>query len=226
MSATGAMLKQGFNMLMHEHGQTILIYKNYGTPQQTIHEARGLKNSEERRPDKVLFQFGELQSVSRGDILQVKGSRDLWCVTDTEDEVEGGVLISFTVHVAKQDAPRREWPNHQPIHLNVNAPVYGTIQIQSPNSSQNVSISLNQVEVSLEKLKDLLSKSSINELDKEEALAAIDRINQLAHKPKTNDVIARAKEKLELVKNTIGTAVELSKITAPYIALIGEHFAK
>jgi Uncharacterized protein conserved in bacteria (DUF2321) len=100
-----------------------------------------------------------------------------------------------------------------------------TIQFQSPNSSQAASVSILQIEETIKRLNELVRECPANELDKEDATAALERIRQLAEKPKNAEVFARANEKLELVKNTIGTAVELGKIAVPYIAILANHFA-
>ena len=99
------------------------------------------------------------------------------------------------------------------------------IQFHSSNSSQTASVSILKIEESVKKLSELIGQSSVSDLDKEEANAALERIHQLAQKPKSVEVLTTANEKLELVKNTIGTAVELSKIAAPYIAILANHFA-
>jgi hypothetical protein len=62
-------------------------------------------------------------------------------------------------------------------------------------------------------------------LDKEDALLALERLNQLAQKEKTSDVIAKAKDKLDLVIKTLQVSTELSKIAAPYITLLAAHFS-
>ena len=114
----------------------------------------------------------------------------------------------------------------RPTSIVVHGNVIGGIQSNSPNSTQAVSVTLTKVDESIKQLGDLVSRSSASELDKEEAVAALERVRTLTTKAKSAEVIAKANEKLDLVKKTIGTAVELSKIAAPYITLLGEYFAK
>ena len=139
-----------------------------------------------------------------------------------------GRMTTYGVDViekARTPQPVREDKSFSPTNLVVNAPVVGGIQIHSPHSTQTVSVTLTKIDESVKNLGELIYKCSASELDKEEAIAALDRIRQLAEKSKSPEVLAKANEKLELVKNTIGTAVELSKVAAPYIALLANHFA-
>ncbi|HEY6185775.1 MAG TPA: hypothetical protein VIW67_26270 [Terriglobales bacterium] len=82
----GKTMREGFEEMVRMLGCTVQIYKNLGTRDQKVTEVRGLKNSEKNRPDKVIFQFLEALDIQNGDILQQKGTRDLWRVIDTEDE--------------------------------------------------------------------------------------------------------------------------------------------
>lgn len=107
----------------------------------------------------------------------------------------------------------------------VHGNVVGGIQANSPNSMQMVSTSLTHLDESFTKLRECVEQSLADELDKEDASAALDLLRKLAQKPKSPEVFARAKEKLELVERTINTAAGLSKIAAPYIALLASHFA-
>jgi hypothetical protein len=222
MSHLATSMKLGFEMIMRTQGTAVLIHKNYGTANQTTREVRGLKNSEERRPEKVIFQFSEIEEIKRGDFLQVKGSRDLWQVTETEDEVDDGIVICFEARVEKVDGARSVHPRD----VVINGHVYGGVQVGNQNSTQTVSVHLTQLNESVAKLKQLVSESGVSSLEKEDAILALERISQLAAKEKSPEVVAKAKEKLELVRSTIGAAVDLSKIAAPYIAMLGEHFAK
>jgi len=213
-------------MLMNVHGAAVLIHKNFASSNQTTREVRGLKNNEKNKLDKVMFQFPEVEDINIGDVLQLKAGRDLWQVTETEDTIHGDVLTNFTAKVRKLNAPAPAEPRAKSANsLVIHGDVYGAVQIGNEHSSQSVLVQLTKVDQSISELKKLIPQAPASELDKEEALLALERLTQLSKKEKTPDVIARAKDKLEVVKNTLQTAVELGKVAAPYIALLAAHFA-
>jgi hypothetical protein len=221
----GQAFKNGFSMLMNVHGTDVLIHKDYGRQNQGTRQVRGIKSSEKNKPEKVMFFFPEVEDINIGDVLQVKAGRDLWQVTETEDTIHGDVLTNFAARVKKLNGaaePRAKSPNSLVIH----GDVYGAVQIGNEHSSQSVSVQLSQVDRSISELQKMIPQTAASELDKEEALHALDRLTQLSKKEKSPDVIAKAKDKLEIVKNVIGTAVDLGKIATPYIAILGSHFAQ
>ncbi|HEY0461351.1 MAG TPA: hypothetical protein VGC97_19610 [Pyrinomonadaceae bacterium] len=99
MSAGRAYKKKIETMLKH-FGKTIIVHKNFNTQGATSFEARGF-NETEGGSKQVIFQFAEQLDISVGCVLQAKGSRDYWKVTDTEDIILDDVFISFDVRVEK-----------------------------------------------------------------------------------------------------------------------------
>jgi hypothetical protein len=61
-------------------GGTVLVHKNWGTPQQTTVELRGLKNSEKNCPENVMFQFPERLDIAGGGSRKVyqSGNRKVY----------------------------------------------------------------------------------------------------------------------------------------------------
>jgi len=209
---------------MRHLGCTILIHKHWGTPNQQTTEARGLKNSEKNRPNNVMFQFPEAMEIQAGDILQQKGARDLWRVTDVEDQIHGDVYVSFEAKVVKFSGSA-DRPTSSRSHVIVQGSVYGGIQLDSPHATQNVSVQVLQIDENLRHLRELLQKATIPELDKEEAGHALDRISQLSRKERSPDVVSKLKEKLDLVKTTFAVAKDIATTAAPYIAAIAQAFS-
>lgn len=220
----GIRFKQGFKQLLNHLGGTVLIHKQWGTPNQQTTEARGLKNSEKNRPDKVMFQFPEAMDIQPGYILQQKGARDLWRVTDVEDEVHGDVYVHFEAKVEKFSGPTSPVTGRSQVI--VQGSVYGGIQLDSPNATQNVSVQVLQTDENLRRLRELLQKAPISDLDKEEAGQALDRISQLSRKEQNPEVVGKIKEKLELVRNTFDLAKDIAVTAAPYIAAIAHALSK
>jgi len=93
-------------------------------------------------------------------------------------------------------------------------------------NNNNASVSMPQIDQSIFELRNLVGKASASDLEKEEAISALERVYQLAQKPKSAEVSKKAKEKLELIRSTIGIASDLGEIAAHYITLLGEFFAK
>ncbi len=76
------------------------------------------------------------------------------------------------------------------------------------------------------KLIEMLSSSTIPELDQEEAVLALQRVQQLAEKKKDTPVMKLAKEKIYLIKNTMEMNTGIAELGAPYLETISEHFVK
>jgi hypothetical protein len=143
----------------------------------------------------------------------------------------GGASVKITVAgvdmVERWRAPLPDKTHEAEKHSNVifNAPFVGGFQFQSRNSTQSVSVSITKVEENIQKLGELLGRCGIADLDKEEAVLALERLRSLDLKPKTPDVVAKAKEKLELVKSTLETAKEIYSFAAPCLQILFAHFA-
>jgi hypothetical protein len=221
----GRQFKQGFDQILRDMGCTVLIHKQWGTPNQQTVEARGLKNNEKNRLDKVMFQFPEAMDIQPGDILQQKGARDLWRVIDIEDEIHGDVYVNFEAKVEKFSGPASR-PTPERSQVIVQGSVYGGIQLDSPHATQNFSVQVLQVDENIRHLRELLQKAHISELDKEEATHALDRILQLSRKERSPEVISKLKEKLELVKTTFDLAKDIAAAATPYLAAIAQAISQ
>jgi hypothetical protein len=90
---------QAFKAAMRLTGQTILVHENFNTPEATYFEAKGMKVPQGKTS--VVFQFPEALDIPVGAVLQVKGSRDYWRVTDAEDIIQQDVFINFETRVEK-----------------------------------------------------------------------------------------------------------------------------
>jgi len=96
------MFKQGFDILMQEFGEPILLHRNADSDTQNSSTHRGMKNNEKNNSNKVMFQFPERVDVRIGDVLQQEGSRDLWEVYEIEDKVIAGTFINLDAWVHKK----------------------------------------------------------------------------------------------------------------------------
>src|ERR1017187_5508853 len=107
------MISPAFQMLVHAQGDDLIVFKNHGTPQESKLELRGIKNSDES--GNVIFNLPLIREIARGDIIQVKNARDLWRITETEDEPEEGTLL---VHVDKEGTVSRRPISAAPVIIN------------------------------------------------------------------------------------------------------------
>ncbi len=140
MTGIGDALKQSFEAMVEIQGQTIIVHQNINTPEATSFEARGPKNTKTKRSSQVVFQFIEALDIPVGAVLQVKGSRDYWKVTDTEDFVEDETFINYEVHVEKVNLagqPTRPSAKGGPVY-NLHGP-HSRVDIHSEDRSVNVS---------------------------------------------------------------------------------------
>lgn len=221
----GLRSKQAFEHLLRRMGSTVQIHKHWGTPNQQTVEAPALKNGDDKLPNKVMFQFSQHMNIEIGDVLQQMGSYDSWRVIETEDQIVGGVYVCFEVSVEKpsNQAAGAIYGRSQVI---VQGSVFGGIQIDSPHATQSVSAQVLQVDENLCRLRELLQRAPISGLEKEDASQALDRISQLMRKQRNPEVIAKIKEKLELVKITFDLAKDIAGTAAPYLTAIGESIAR
>ncbi len=218
----GEIFKNGFNQIMEQLGQTIIVHKNWGQPEASNFEVRGLKNSEKNIPHNVIFQFNERINLTVGSVLQLKGGSDLWRVVDTEDHIVADTYVSFKAKVVKIFANGEEIQKRITSQAVFNAPIYGGVQIGGERNIQNISLS-NVVDI-VAKLDELLKSSSLPELEKEDAIEAISRIPELAKKEQSGDVLERVKTRLDIVKSTIEVSEDIAKKALPLVAILYKLF--
>lgn len=228
------MFKQGFELLMRQFEETILVHRKYGAASPTTTPLRGMKNNKKGNTDVVMFQFAKVEDVQQGDVLQREGARELWKVTETNDRVTAGTFICFEAHVEKLTAGqlaaggahRTAAAASSRSHVVINAPIHGNVQIGSHGSSQTASVSVSsEVHNNIQTLKRLIGEcGEISSLDREEAASALDRIADLASREKTPEVIELATKKVGLVKSVIELSATLITASAPYWPAIQHVF--
>jgi hypothetical protein len=103
--------------------------------------------------------------------------------------------------------------------------VYGGVQTGA-HATQHISLQVLQVDENIRHLRDLVERSSLPELDKEELGLTLDRISQLSRKKQEPGVLEKMKEKLELVGKTLAAAKGIADQAAPYIAAIAQWISQ
>jgi hypothetical protein len=136
----GRALRQKFEALLKVYGQTIIVHLNFGTPEAIAFEVRGRQNTEEGNSRQVIFQFPEQIDVPVDSVLQAKGSRDYWKVTDTEDIIKEDTFINFEARVEKVNLAGQ--PTRPSLKggntFNLQGP-HSRVNIQSQDHSVNIS---------------------------------------------------------------------------------------
>lgn len=108
--------------------------------------------------------------------------------------------------------------------LIIYGPNYGDIQLNTLSNVQAVSVSSAAIGEPVAGLRELLHRSDVDLLDREEVEAALSRIEQLATKEKSPSVTTRVKEKLDLVSGILSVGKELASLAEPHIASVSQYF--
>ena len=215
-------------MLFRTHSGPVTVFRHHGRPAQTQRETLAIKNSEEKRPNDVIYQFLEQIDIVVGDVIQQQGSRDLWVVTDTEDSIEAGAFICLEARVRKHSLhghPTAKPTGHTTI--TVQGGVTGGLVVNSPNTVQHVTVQLSpEVENACKQLRELLSDKRFAELDREDGLVELSRIEQLTARDKSPDVLERAKNRIESVRTILSSVQEIAATAGPWLVVLLQHFNK
>src|ERR1017187_6638514 len=118
----GHQFRRGVEMVFAHTGSTILIHKNWTTPDQKTTEDRGSVAKE-----KSLFCFLERHEIAGGNVLQQKGGNDLWRVVDREGEIMADTFIQLHVSVEKLNAPMKKPKGGN--NFTIHGSMYGAVQV-------------------------------------------------------------------------------------------------
>ena len=104
--------------------------------------------------------------------------------------------------------------------------VTGGVQIGGRNNVQNVSVTINQwLQSQVDGLSECIQKDpTLDQYQKEDALDALHKLPELSQRERTDDLIKRVKDKLDLVKSIISISKDLALISSPYLLAIANHF--
>ena len=212
--------------MLRSVGCTVIIYNNWDTPDQRQFEEKALQNTKQSTSQKV-FQFESMINVAVGSVIQIKGSNDLWRVVDTEDNFVGGEFFCFEAFVVKIDKQGKETRPSLDARVHIGGSVIGALQVGGEGNVQNISIVISpKFDDAVSNLLKIVSDSSLPNLEKEDAIEAIQRLPQLANLEKSPTVIERAKQRLDLVKSTIETGTTLAPIALPYLQYLYQWFSQ
>ncbi|MDR3604596.1 MAG: hypothetical protein P4L38_08185 [Syntrophaceae bacterium] len=222
----GEALQKANLALMKYHGQTIMVHRNYGTPDAIVTETQGIKTAKEHNPEEVQFLFPKRIDLLDGDVLQVKESHDLWEVVDTEDQVQGNRLIYIQARVEKltKDGKRKQIAPTESVVFH--GPVMGAaVQIGGSQNAQTVTVTnASKVNEDIAQLVHLIESSSLSRLHKDDAVEALNRIKQLDGNEKNDEVLKRVGDRLASVREVIVDCEGLWAVAAPILTGIARYF--
>lgn len=226
MTGIGRAHRKGFEIQVKMQGQMIFAHKNFGTIEGESFETRGLKDVNESNRRQVVFKFPEQEEIYPGMVLQTKGSRDYWKVTDTEDLIQDDTYICLEVWVEKI--------NEQGTNMRLNAEgkavfygsVSGGVQVGGYNNTQTVNVTNvtqdSEFDKAIQGILEVIKTAPIPEEDKEELTNDVKALNNLAVKA-TPDAAERAKLRLQVLEISL-KAADLAVKTAPYLPAIYAFF--
>lgn len=207
----GETMKNAFQMALNQGGSTVSIETEHG-PATTM---KALKHHD-RGGD--YFSFPELGQLCEGAVLSRAGSPERWVVDHLEHALTGDVLVKVKAYV-RPAAGGCAMPNRPLAPVTINATnSQVTLQHGGQGNTQHVNISLKgELGRQIEELKKLIADSALDDLDKEEAHAEVQRIAALAEKPKTPDVLERMNGRLRSVTGIVQKSAVIAAQIAPVI---------
>ncbi len=143
MTGIGDVDREVFEAHFEIKGQTVFAHKNFGTPNMESFESRAWKDFSEHNKRQVVFKFAEQEEIYTGMVLQIKGARDFWKVTDTEDLIEDDIFVCMEALVEKINEQGSRTRINTEGKAVFNGNVYGGVQVGGQNNTQTNTVNLN-----------------------------------------------------------------------------------
>ena len=212
-----------FNHALETFGATVIVYNDWNTGDQRQFESKAIKGQKRgERPD---FRFKERMDIKVGSVIQIKGGNDLWQVIDTEDRFVGSEFYCFEAYVVKIDRQGRNLSSSKDATVVIHGPVTGGVQVGGSHNVQTVTVN-QQFNESFNRLREAIEGSpELTSYQKEDAIEALDKLPALANEERSEGIIKRAKEKLEIVKSVISIGKDLTIVAMPYLEAIARHWS-
>jgi len=144
---------------------------------------------------------------------------------------QNGMFVTITQKGVREveqaiSNPQRPTEHFQPAVIQYfQAPIYGGVQAGGQGNVQSISIRMESpLESTLSACLDLLRIAAIPVLEKEDVSEALLRLDQLAQKEKSPDVIVRAKERLDKVRAIFETDKNIARPAAQLLNVLYDHF--
>ncbi|MEJ7862396.1 MAG: hypothetical protein WKF90_12270 [Pyrinomonadaceae bacterium] len=221
----GRVKQQGFEMQLKLQGHTVFVHKNFGKSDMDSFETCAWKNFNDQDKRQVVFKFAKQEEIYADMVVQVKGARDFWKVTDTEDIIEDNTFICMEVLVVKIN----EQGNHTRLNNEGKAVftgnVYGGVMIDGKNNTQTNTVNVNSdFTEAIDKLLNLIENSSLNPIQKIETKSNVQIIKQLAVLDKSPEVLEVATSKIEAVKEVISMTADMTSLGMVLVPILQAAF--
>ena len=176
-------------------------------------------------PDKLLLSKGR-SSIERGHQFQYQEGSEWWEVVDKEEEMSGDdVLIGYLITAESVGQDRKRMKKRDEATVVIHGPVTGGVQVGGSHNVQTVTVNQHFNE-SFNRLREAIEGSpELTTYQKQDAIEALDKLPALAKEERSEGVIKRAKEKLELVKSIISIGKDLAIVAMPYLEAIAKHWS-
>lgn len=211
----GHSLRQAFEMSLSTAGSTVQIsHPSSGGMPST---AKAIKHQD---GGGEYFSFLSQGDLAPGCAIARIGASESWIVDRIEPSITSDVLVKVKAYVHRASSAKVNDNPLPPGSLVINASnnSYVTLQHGGQGNTQKVHISSrNEVSRHLEDLKRIISESTLEEIDKEDAQAEISRISELSTKNQTADVLKRMDDRLGIISSIVARASGLAVLVAPAI---------
>jgi len=181
--------------------------------------AEGAEEHETKTGGGHVYQFPQRYDIAEGDMIQQKGSRDVWLVTDAHDFMDGDDFIYFEADVERASRTGAARPKPGFGHtVNIGGNVLGGLQVGTHRSTQTTNVSINQqIATPLNQLSEAVRGSDLDQLDKEELLHEIARVEDLA-KRGDEKATSKAMERLNVIEKGVAISERFATLAVPLIA--------
>ena len=221
----GKRLANTAKRMLNQHGQILIISSDLDNLDNPLMEVIGMKSSSDGT-GQAEFHIAKQVEIPTGSIIKAKGSNDHWKVIYTEEYCiidEFCYLKVFTEKIDKIGKPVKPAERANAVF---HGPVTGAVQVGGENNTQNVVITINQAfDNAIAELQKHIKSSALDELDKEDALEALERLPQLANKKDSPGILERAKERLDKLTRIIGLSADLYTIGPPLLTVLYHYFS-
>lgn len=215
----GASLRQAFEISLSNGGSTVTIsHPSSGRQSST---AKALKH---RDGGGEYFSFLAHGDLIPGCVISRTGDSESWIVDRIEPSITSDVVVKVKAYVHQDSSSHREGRNVAAGSVIIHADNNSHVNVQQGGSGNTQRVAVSNAGISdmvrcLDELRSLISSSSLQEVDKEDALVELNRIRELADKPKSPDLLKRINDRLSVIAKITGSLSSIAVKAAPVIEL-------
>jgi len=135
-----------------------------------------------------------------------------------------GFPAHYQVKVRKSSAVNKQQKNIvRNYNVTANAPIYG-MQIGGNGNQQSVNVNGQNISDVVDNFKKLIATSTISELEKEDAIEALERISKLSSEELTPGVMERVTSRLGIISSILTNATGIYDQALPFLSTLQKYF--